>query len=144
MESVFALMNSMNVTMLETNGVVYYSFYPKDSIPSLTNYLDSKRYLDTLFTDTLSPTQVFKLDWGVSVTSHGDTLQILPTLLYMDHGAQNDWITTKQQLQLTENTGGGFVYVYLKVPVGKEIQLSNEFNRNPIVSWSQLNYVEQL
>ena len=133
MQSVFTLTNSLNLTIINIDGYVYKSPFTKDSIASLTTYLNTKKYIDT-----------FQFKAGVVFTVYGYTA-IECRYQYMDITAQNDWINTMQELNLTEviPTSDTMKDAFVNVPIGQEQALMDILRKDPIVSWVDLNYIDR-
>ena len=131
-EDVFSLCNRYGLQIDEMAGFFYTSPYPKDSLPGLVSYLDTKSYIDTR-------------GFSGSAFVHYQTEIINVTTLFFDMNVSNqqDWINTKKLLKLVD-TNGDTKDIVLKVPVGQEKYWLAALKQNKIVTWTELNCLNKM
>ena len=123
-QDVFALCDSLGVTISVVAFYNYISAYPYDSLKRFSTYLNTKKYIDSNnFKATVTYT-----DWKLHVSCF---------LLNMGQGYQDDWIATMAQLQLSEIPNDSEKYVRVTVPVGQEKAYAAQFSaRTGIVKFA--------
>ena len=110
---------------------IKYGFYtakfPVDSLPYILNYLESKSYVTTT----------------AYIHAKTNKIRVFPKLSEMDNKVfQTDWLATLSELQMFEidddNSGGNTLLIH--VPIGKEKEWKNRFEKYDLIEWAQLNY----
>lgn len=133
-EEVFGLCNSLGLQIDQMTGFYYTSPYPKDSIPSLIAFLNTKPYITTRgFSAT--PSNIF---------AHYQTgiVKVLISFWDMTPANQQDWIKTKNALKLENEPNDR--NMLLLVPAGKEKSWADKLRLYNIVTWTELNCYVQL
>jgi len=114
------------------NGFFFTSPYPKDSLTSLITYLNTKPY-------------IYTRDFSASAYVHYQTgaINVVTFFFNMNPVNQQDLIKTVQALKLVD-TNGDTKDIVLKVPVGEETYWLKKLRENGMVTWTQLNCIEQI
>lgn len=130
-EDVFSLFNKLDLKIDEMSGFFYASPYPQDSLTSLLNYLNTKPYINTR-------------DFSASAYVHYQTGIINVTTFFFDMTLENqqDWISSKQSLNLTD-TKGDTKNILIKVASGQENYWLKTLKQYNIVTWTELNCIGQ-
>ena len=131
-ENVFSLFDQLNLQIDEMNGFFYTSPYPQDSLTNLISFLNTKSYINTR-------------DFSASAFVHYQTgiININTIFFDMDPDNQQDWVKTEKSLGLTD-TKGDTKNIVLKVPAGQEKYWLDNLKTNSIVTWTELDCIEQL
>jgi len=131
-QETFMFFNKLNLQIDEMNGFFYTSPYPKDSLISLLTYLNTKPYINTR-------------GFSANAYVHYQTgiINVATVFFNMNSANQQDLIKTIQALKLVD-TKGDTKNVFLKVPVGQETYWIKKLKENGIVTWAELNCIEQI
>jgi hypothetical protein len=127
--SVFDLMNDNDVFIDQMSGFFYYSALPTDSLDYVINQLKSKTYFNK---------RGFA---GGSAYVHAldNRITVVQSFFEMDADAQQDWLTTIDELQL-KDLGNDTRNLLIKVTPGTENFWMNTFKNHPEVTWVDLNW----
>ena len=128
MEDAFSLFNDLNLKIDEMSGFFYTSPYPADSLANLISYLNTKPYIKAR-------------GFSAAGYTHYETgkINITPTFFDMTINNQEDWISTKKSLNLSD--GDAEKYILIKVPSGTEHSWLKTLKKHDIVTWAELNCI---
>lgn len=109
----------------------YTSNFHSDSLLYVLDYMETKSYVTA------------------TAYIHGKTnkIRVFPKLYDMDNKEfQTDWLATLSELQMIEidddNSGGNTLLIH--VPIGKEKEWKNRFEKYDLIEWAQLNYIADI
>lgn len=131
---IFDFINQFDLKVDNINSLTFTSDLPPDSLQFVLDFLNDKIYTND------------GTNWFVTGYLHyqSNQITIFPRLFDMDKlEYQNDWITSMQELELSEkhnielNSG----IIRFNVPIGSELEWKNQFENYNIVDWSELNYI---
>jgi hypothetical protein len=131
-QDVFRLFNKLNLPIDQMDGFFFSSPYPKDSLASLITYLNTKLYINT---------RGFSANAYVHYQT--GTINVVTFFFNMNPVNQQDLIKTVQAFKLVD-TKGDTKNIVLKVPVGQEIYWLKKLKENSMVTWTELNCIEQI
>lgn len=127
---VFDLMNEKEVLIEQMSGFFNYSTLPSDSLEYIKEILKSKPYTDR---------------WGgkggsAFISAVDGRLIVTEFFFNMDIPAQEDWISTMNQLEL-KDLGNDTKNLLITVTPGSEKFWLDVFKNHPYVKWVELNYI---
>lgn len=131
-QEVFTLFNKLNLPIDQMDGFFFTSPYPKDSLTSLIAYLNTKPYINTR-------------DFSANAYVHYQTgiINVVTLFFNMNPVNQQDLVKTVQALKLVD-TKGDTKNILLKVPVDQEKYWLKKLKENSMVTWTELNCIEQI
>ena len=127
---VFNLMNERGVFIEQMSGFFNYSRLPNDSLEYIKDILKSKPYTDR---------------WGgyggsAFISAVDNRLIVTEFFFNMDIPAQEDWLSTMNQLEL-KDLGNDTKNLLINVSPGTERYWMNVFKKHQYVKWVELNYI---
>ena len=134
-DSVFALINQLQLEVEYIEYSYYRSSLPSDSLQYVLDYLNTRPYANGK-------------NWPVSGYLHYKTNVILvfPRLRHVnDQNNQRDWLNCIKAMKLTEisDTEIGKM-LYFHVPEGTEKKWIEKFQQMGMVKWAELNYYAEI
>jgi hypothetical protein len=132
-EKAFRLADSLQLPITQLNGFFYRTTLPNDSLAYIKRVLATKPYL--------TKNNISWADARLNVVNN--TVEVLNTFFDMDAARQQDWLSTKQQLQLVP-LPTTTAYAAFKVPDGQEEAWLLKLSRSSLVKWAELNEYSQI
>jgi hypothetical protein len=131
-QEVFTLFSKLNLPIDQMDGFFFTSPYPKDSLTSLITYLNTKPYIHTR-------------DFSANAYVHYQTgiINVVTSFFNLNPVNQQDLVKTIEALKLVD-TKGDTKDLFLKVPVGQETYWLKKLKENDMVTWTELNCIEQI
>lgn len=130
-EDVFAMINEKGLHIDQISGFTNYSTLPNDQLGYVREVLKDKYYVNERgFTVTENSVYVHALD---------NRITVIQELFDMDKAAQQDWLDTREELELKDLQGNA-KYIQVKVKPGLEKFWVGYFKRQPGVQWAEPNY----
>jgi len=134
---VFDFINQFDNNVDNLNSLTFTSNLPADSLQYVLDNLNQKTYTND------------GVRWSVTGYLHYQTNQItiFPRLFEIDNREyQTDWLSSMKELELSEkhnielNSG----IILFNVPIGREMEWENQFEKSMLVDWAQLNYIADI
>ena len=133
----FNFVNLFDLKVDNVNSLTFTSDLPSDSLQYVLDYLNKKDYTND------------GVNWFVTGYLHYQTSQItiFPILFGMDNKIyQQDWLNSMNELELNEkhdvDLSSGIIF--FNVPIGRELEWKNKFEKYNIVEWAELNYIDEI